>query len=71
MRLLFRDKEYRLCMNCARAVSASEDEMLCMKKGIVSKGSCCAAFRYDPLKREPSTAKAPDFDAFRDVDFSL
>ena len=69
--MLFNGKEYRFCVNCARAVSASADEMLCTKKGIVQKGSCCAAFRYDPLKREPPASKAPDFCAFDDADFSL
>jgi len=69
--VLFKEKEYRLCMNCSRAVSAGEDEMLCTRKGIVSKGSCCGAFQYDPLKREPLRAKRPDFSELQDRDFTL
>lgn len=67
--MLFRDKEYRYCVNCGRAAEADDDHMLCTKKGLVEKGHVCGAFRYDPLKRTP--AKAPVLRATDDMDFSL
>ena len=67
--MLFRDKEYRYCVNCARAAEADADHMLCTKKGIVEKGHVCMSFRYDPLKRTP--AQAPKLRASDDMDFSL
>ncbi len=46
----------RLCKFCEHAVALnSPDEMLCRKRGVVSAGYCCRAFRYDPLKRDPGT----------------
>ena len=49
--MLFKEKEYRFCACCAHAVDCGE-EMLCRKKGPVSKDGVCRAFRYDPLKRQ-------------------
>ena len=44
----------RLCKYCELAASLKNpDEMLCAKKGVVSAGYHCHAFRYDPLKRDP------------------
>lgn len=69
--MLFKEKEYCFCANCSRAVSAGEDEMICRKKGLVSKAGCCSAFRYDPLKREPSRVRPIDFSSYDERDFSL
>ena len=68
--MLFKDKEYRFCVNCANAAEADEESMLCRKKGMVPKDGKCRSFRYDPLKRDPALPQA----ALRissDFDFSL
>ena len=67
--MLFDDKEFRLCLNCARAAELDEDRMLCRKKGPVRKEFCCAAFRYDPLKRDPARPRV--FSRDDSADFSL
>lgn len=69
--MLFKDKEYRFCANCSRAIEFDGDTMLCIKKGLVSKERICRAFHYDPLKRVPVKPAPIDFSDFRDVDFSL
>ncbi len=44
----------RLCRYCELASPLhDEEQMLCRKRGIVSSGYVCRAFRYDPLKRDP------------------
>ncbi len=44
----------RFCRVCEFASPLhDEDQMLCRKRGIVSSGYVCRAFRYDPLKRDP------------------
>lgn len=44
----------RVCKYCELAKKLSDpDTMLCKKRGVVSSGYVCRAFRYDPLKREP------------------
>ena len=68
--MLFQKKEYRFCACCARAVDCGE-EMLCRRKGVVSKGDCCRAFRYDPLKRVPPRKASVDFASYDETDFTL
>lgn len=44
----------RYCEYCRFASSVSlTDDMLCEKKGVVSKEYSCRSFVYDPLKRVP------------------
>lgn len=69
--MLFKSKEYRLCLNCALAAEADEDQMLCRKKGLVAKDHHCMAFRYDPLKRDPARPKKNPVLPGSDSDFSL
>lgn len=68
--MLFKEKEYRFCACCAHAVDCGE-EMLCRKKGPVSKDGVCRAFRYDPLKRQPPRKACIDFSGFTPEDFTL
>lgn len=52
MRLFQRSIEPR-CAYCARGRKLDQDQVVCSKKGVMSGGSHCASFRYDPLKRVP------------------
>ena len=44
----------KYCEYCRYAVTVSlTDDMICEKRGIVSKDYSCRKFIYDPLKRMP------------------
>lgn len=69
--MLFRKKIQRSCSYCRHGVSFDKDQILCTKYGIVSALYSCRKFKYDPCKRVPSKAKAPDFERYKNEDFSL
>lgn len=69
--MLFQKKMPRSCTYCAYATRLNEDEVLCIKRGIVPVGKPCRKFKYDPCKRIPLKSKASNFDAYDDTDFSL
>lgn len=50
---LFQKKIEPRCAYCALGRTLSEEQIACPKKGVMSPGSSCHAFRYDPLKRIP------------------
>ena len=58
------------CEYCAiGTVSATGQEVLCKKKGVMQLDSFCKKFEYDPLKRKPrQTTVKSDYSA---EDFSL
>jgi hypothetical protein len=41
------------CSYCRYGSSFGNDEIACLKRGIMSAGGSCGRFAYDPLKREP------------------
>lgn len=54
-KLIDKKKYPRQCINCIYARAPKDKSVvLCEKKGIVEKDSCCRSYRYDPLKRVPS-----------------
>ena len=69
--MLFRKKIERSCSYCKFGTRLEDEEILCAKKGIVPMYGKCRKFQYDPLKRIPKKAKAQNFEAFKDEDFSL
>ena len=69
--MLFRKKIEKSCTYCRYGTMLDEDLFLCVKRGVVMSGKKCRKFRYDPLKRVPSRAKAPDFTKYDKEDFSL
>lgn len=52
MHLFQRSIEPR-CAYCARGRELDPGQVVCSKKGVMSAGSHCRAFQYDPLKRIP------------------
>ena len=59
------------CSYCQRGTKLDEDQILCIKKGVVSPGDSCRAFRYDPLKRTPAPPVTLDLGKLKGEDFSL
>ena len=69
--MLFRKKIERSCAYCAYGTRLDDCMILCSKRGLKSEGNSCRKFHYDPCKRIPHKAKAPEFSRFQDEDFSL
>ena len=69
--MLFRKKISHSCLYCARGTQMDDEVILCMKYGVVTEREKCRKFKYDPCKRIPVKAKAPDFRKFDSTDFSL
>lgn len=59
------------CAYCARGRKLDQDQVVCSKKGVMSAGSHCGAFRYDPLKRVPPRPAKLAGTALPDEDFRL
>ncbi len=68
---LFQKKIEPRCAYCTRSRTLSETEVVCERKGVISAGSHCRAFRYDPLKRVPPRPMKADFTGLKDEDFTL
>ncbi len=47
---LFQKKIEPRCTYCTHGHDLSEDQIICPKKGVMSAGSHCRSFKYDPLK---------------------
>lgn len=69
--MLFRKKIQRSCAYCVYGTRLENGQILCTKKGLRSEDQKCLRFRYDPCKRIPVKAKALDFTAYKDTDYSL
>ena len=69
--MLFRKKMPRSCNYCVHGTKLNEDQVLCMKKGVVSADGKCRKFRYDPCKRIPPRPKMPDFSQYTEENFKL
>ena len=68
---LFQKKIEPRCAYCARSRTLNEEQIVCDKKGVMSAGSHCHAFKYDPLKRVPPRPAKADFSGLKDEDFKL
>ena len=69
--MLFRKKIEKSCLYCVHGTALEENQVLCVKKGVVSAEKPCCKFKYDPCKRIPVKAKPLDFKKYEDEDFSL
>jgi hypothetical protein len=50
---LFRAKIEPCCAYCAHSTPLEQEEMGCLRRGIVPMWSHCRRFKYDPFKRVP------------------
>lgn len=69
--MLFRKKISRSCSYCKFATPISEDQVLCVKKGVQPIDGECRKFKYEPLKRIPLKAKVQNFSQYSEEDFTL
>ena len=69
--MLFRKKIQKSCAYCANGTKLDEEQILCIKRGVVVETNKCRKFKYDPCKRIPPKAKAMDFKKYDEEDFSL
>ena len=55
-KLTFNKKQEKYCMHCIYGQYLEySDEVFCSKKGFVEKFNKCIKYKYDPLKRIPTT----------------
>ena len=66
---LFQKKIEPRCTYCARGRALSEDQVICDRKGVMSAGSSCRSFKYDPLKRVPPRPAKADFSRLKEGDY--
>lgn len=69
--MLFDKKIDPSCAYCAHGTKISETEVVCIKKGIVSSGSFCRRFSYDPTSRKPAPPVTIDTSEFSEEDFQI
>lgn len=69
--MLFRKKIQKSCAYCQYGTKLNDEQVLCIKKGVVSTDGKCRKFAYDPCKRIPAKAKALDFEKYNEEDYSL
>lgn len=69
--MLFNKKIEPCCSYCESGVRISDEDVACLKKGIVSSAGSCRHFKYDPLKREPPVPAPVDAERFTEEDFTL
>lgn len=68
---LFQKKIDPHCSYCAHGRTLAPDQVICSHKGVMSPGSSCRSFRYDPLRRVPPRPAKPNFSNLKDEDFQL
>lgn len=69
--MLFRKKITRSCSYCQHGTCIGDDQIICIRRGIVSTYYSCGKFRYNPYKRIPPKMKTLDFEKYKETDFSL
>lgn len=69
--MLFRKKIEPRCAYCRKGRTISEEEVACVKKGIVAPEDHCRAFVYDPLRRVPPRPAVLDTESLKREDFEL
>ena len=69
--MLFRKKIDPRCAYCVRGTRINEEDVACVKKGIVPAEHHCRSFRYDPLKRVPPRPVRLEVSEWKPEDFTL
>jgi hypothetical protein len=69
--MLFRKDVEHICRYCIHSRELNEEQLLCIKTGIVVPNHTCRHFSYDALKRVPPQSEPLTFDHFTEEDFSL
>lgn len=69
--MLFRKRIKYSCAYCSNGTQIDNEQVLCIKRGVVCIDGKCRKFIYDPCKRVPPKAKPLDFKQFNTDDYSL
>jgi len=69
--MLFRKRIEKSCEYCINSTKISDEQVLCIKRGVVSSCGKCRKFSYDACKRIPAKPKALDFQKYDQEDYSL
>lgn len=69
--MLFRKKIDPRCAYCAKGRTIDDEQVACVKKGIMHPEDHCGAFVYDPLRRVPPRPLKLDTEALKPEDFEL
>lgn len=69
--MLFRKDIEHMCCYCVHSSELNEEQLLCIKAGIVVPNHSCRHFSYDPLKRVPPVPAPLNLERFSEEDFSL
>jgi len=59
------------CWYCRYGTSLGNDEIMCIKRGIMESLGYCGAFRYEPTKRVPELMPDLKTAGYSESDFSL
>jgi len=59
------------CAYCRIGANLGNDEIACVKHGIVTAEQSCSAFKYEPTKRVPPTPPVLKTSGLSEEDFSL
>ena len=59
------------CAYCTHGRALGGGQVVCPKKGVMSAGSHCRSFKYDPLKRVPPRPAVLDTAKLKEEDFSF
>ena len=69
--MLFRKKIEPRCAYCTKGSPLNENEVACVKRGIVAAAFHCGGFCYDPLKRVPPRPVKLETNKLSAEDFSI
>ncbi|NLV50864.1 MAG: hypothetical protein GXY20_09275 [Clostridiales bacterium] len=69
--MLFRKNIERCCAHCLHGTAIDDDNVICIKKGIVPLWDKCRSFDYDPLKRIPDLPEPLHSDNIKADSFDL
>ena len=69
--MVFDNKIEPSCTYCRFARELGNDELACLKRGIVDSSGFCGSFRYEPTKREPLVPPKLDVSGLSEDEFSL
>jgi hypothetical protein len=59
------------CSYCRYGTALGQDEIMCIKRGIMAAHGSCMAFRYEPTKRIPEVSPGFNVSGLSEDDFSL
>lgn len=69
--MLFRKKMEPRCAYCAKGRKIGEDQVACVRRGIMAPEDSCGSFTYDPLRRIPPRPLKVTTDRLKQEDFEL